>query len=202
MMAGSERTSRSALRNDYFLLRHGESQANCQQLIISSPESGIDSYGLSELGLAEVTERVRERQSELNRVTKICSSDFLRTRQTAEIAAGILRAPVEYSQLLRERFFGQWEGTCHANYQQVWQADAEDATHQRWNVESVRTVAERMKELIEHLEATSASESYLLVSHGDPLQILMTSYCGRDLREHRQLNPIGTAEIRLLGDAI
>jgi len=36
-----------SLKNIYYIMRHGESEANTRGLIISSPERGTSSYGLT-----------------------------------------------------------------------------------------------------------------------------------------------------------
>ena len=56
--------------------------------------------------------------------TVICSSDFSRARQTAEIVRAHLGTPeVVIAEALRERCFGDWEGSATGNYARVWAAD-------------------------------------------------------------------------------
>jgi probable phosphoglycerate mutase len=52
--------------------------------------------------------------------------------------------------------------------------------------------------LLRQIESRVQGDSLMLVSHGDPLQILMTAAVGRALTRHRQMTPIGTGEIRVL----
>ena len=187
-----------ALRNIFLVLRHGHSVANQQGLIVSDPEVGIDDFGLSGRGNDEVRSIAEEEIGQLRDVSRIYASDFLRSRQTAAIVSEVLGVPVEYSPMLRERRFGDWEGTSNENYRRVWARDAEDASHSQWNVESVAAVAERMTDLVTEIEQRGGSEKYLLVSHGDPLQILIAAAEGIDLRLHREIDPLETAELRRL----
>ena len=99
---------------------------------------------------------------------------------------------------LRERYFGQWDGQSAENYEVVWSADAEDPTHEKWRVESVSVVARRMSQFVQTVDQSSIDQTYLIVSHGDPLQILTTAVRGRDLRLHRQFDPFETADLKPL----
>ncbi len=186
------------LRNRYLVLRHGRSLANEQSLIVSSPRLGLNQFGLSDVGRQQVKASLRERLQMLESVQQIYTSDFLRARETAEIAADFLGVGLELAAELRERDFGDWDGQSSTNYDLVWQADAKDPTHRNWNVESVTQVVDRCLRLITSLEQTTTDSTYLLVSHGDPLQILLTRVAGEDLRHHRKLRPLETAEIRSL----
>lgn len=80
------------LKNAYYILRHGQSLANIRDLIISHPENGIDDFGLSDAGREQVYGAFSRYPDakDLNRDTLIHSSDFLRARHTARIAAEVL----------------------------------------------------------------------------------------------------------------
>lgn len=186
------------LRNRYWVLRHGHSQANEQSLIVSFPEIGTKQFGLTEVGNAQVRSVVTNHARMLSSVSMIYASDFLRTKQTAELVADALGVEIEFSQELRERRFGTWEGTSNSNYEMVWQADAIDPTHQIGDVESVLQVATRMIQFVNAIDSHDADRTYLLVSHGDPLQILLTAAIGRPFNRHRRLKPLETAEVRAL----
>ena len=52
--------------------------------------------------------------------------------------------------------------------------------------------------MVADLEADHADETFLLVSHGDALQILLTAFAGLDASTHRDIEHLQTAEIRAL----
>ena len=111
------------LANRYHAMRHGESKANASGIIVSRIETdrGGD-FGLSELGRRQAEAAARD--CGLPAGTLICSSDFSRARQTAEIVRARLGAePVVVEAALRERCFGDLEGTATGNYARVWAAD-------------------------------------------------------------------------------
>ena len=194
----SRRIDCSQLRNHYFLIRHGQSEANALGRIASSPGTALTQFGLTQTGRDQIAASIGKHRSQLADVNQVFSSDFRRARETAEIAAALLDATVNESIALRERSFGTLDGQSDQKYPLVWSADAEDATHRQWEVESVATVADRMCGFVRKLDQSSEGRTYLIVSHGDPLQILITSALGRDLRQHRQIEPLSTAELRPL----
>lgn len=184
------------LNNTYFGMRHGESTANVDGLIISDPKTGLDNYGLTEIGKKQVVESV-EKHPELNRYAKIYCSDFKRAKETANIAQETLNASeVIIATELRERYFGELEGAHHKNYEKVFEHDVKDHEHTMYNVEPVSQVIERTTGLIQLLENTYTEETILLVSHGDPLHILFACFTGIHPTERFKFLNFKNAEIR------
>ena len=116
----------------------------------------------------------------------ICSSDFSRARQTAEIVRAHLGVPrVVIAEALRERCFGDWEGTPTANYARVWAADEASAGRGFDNhVEPATAVLDRVTAFIVELERQYSGRDILLVSHGDTLQILQAGFLRIDPSRH------------------
>jgi broad specificity phosphatase PhoE len=177
-------------------MRHGQSKANIQNIIISHPQNGVhQDYALSDLGREQALESAKK--SILTKNTIIYASDFSRARETAEIVRKELGAPkIHITEALRERHFGDWEKLDSANYHKVWEFDKIDADHNLHNVESVRSVLDRATALIATLERQYSGQDILLVSHGDTLQILQTGFQKLDPTGHRSLTHLETAEIR------
>ena len=94
------------LANRFSIMRHGQSKANARGIIVSRIENDRrGDYGLSELGRQQALAAARGCGLPGN--TVICSSDFSRARQTAEIVRAHLGAPeVVIAEALRERCFG------------------------------------------------------------------------------------------------
>ncbi|ANG64617.1 hypothetical protein A8C75_20490 [Marinobacterium aestuarii] len=195
--------------NSYYLMRHGQSEANVAGLIVSAPFIGTTAYGLTEEGERQVQASLAHFEGP--RPTRVISSDFLRARQTAVLAARYFELPSpELDVGLRERFFGGWEGQADSGYGQVWQQDeadtdgsldkaAEDAGSQgQGAVEPVSCVLQRGLDTLRALDTRHAGEVLLLVSHGDLVQILQTAFVGLAARAHRRVPHHQTAEIRSL----
>jgi broad specificity phosphatase PhoE len=185
------------LTNRFAMMRHGQSKANAGGIIVSRIETDrLGDYGLTELGRQQALAAARA--ADLPAETVICSSDFARARETAQIVRAHLRGPeVVIAEPLRERCFGDWEGTPVANYARVWTADEGGAGHDA-NVETATAVLDRTTALIADLERRYADRDILLVSHGDTLQILQAGFLRMAPSAHRRLPQLATAEIRPL----
>jgi len=192
-------------RNRYLLMRHGHSLANEAGLIISDPVKGVAGYGLSTEGHAQL--RTLIANWEYPEPDAVVHSDFLRTTETARYIAEHFNLGMMIDTGLRERYFGAYEGKDDLHYHEVWaldQASSSQAGNQNLNqrellqinqVETLDKVAQRLRSVIERLEAQYEGSTLLLVSHGDPLQILLTSLEQKPLGQHRQREPLLPASI-------
>jgi probable phosphoglycerate mutase len=193
------------LKNRYFAMRHGQSEANVAGIIVSDPQIGCNQFGLTALGQQQVIKSASN-TSKLNQDTLIISSDFLRAKNTAETTQKILNTlqPIQYSTALRERFFGELNGKNDSQYQMVWDIDQQNPDHQKFNVESANQVVSRVSALIMQLEQQyfdlhkNVGQKILLVAHGDVLQLLQTWFQNVPAAQHRSLPHLETAEIRCL----
>ena len=184
-------------RNRYLLMRHGHSQANQQGVIVSSPERGIENFGLSEYGEQQLAQLVADWQWPVP--TRVVHSDFLRTTQTAAHVAARFGLVPSVDTRLRERHFGELEGQGDDRYPRIWALDAEDAEHCHYQVEALSGVASRMQAVIAAWEQQVSGETILLVSHGDPLQILLTALANKPLTQHREQPALLPASVTQVG---
>jgi len=184
------------LRNSYSGMRHGESTANVENVIISCIDNDRrGDYGLTDLGRRQALTAATG--SFLSGDTVIRSSDFARAAQTARIVAAALGAvDVMVTEALRERCFGDWEGAASENYLTVWAADKTSPDHAEGHVEPASAVLARATAFITALERRYSGREILLVSHGDTLQILHAGFLGMNPGRHRELPPFERAEIR------
>lgn len=186
----------TALRNNYSGMRHGQSKANVQKVIVSCIDNDrAGDYGLTGLGREQAF--MAATGSALSSDTVICSSDFARAAQTAQIVSAALgAADVMVTQALRERCFGDWEGTASGNYAAVWAADKASPDHADHHVEPASAVLARATAFIIMCEQRYCGRDILLVSHGDTLQILQAGFSRMSPGEHRDLPYFEPAEIR------
>jgi probable phosphoglycerate mutase len=210
--------SLTTLRNDYVALRHGQSTANVAGIIASDPGTARSRYGLSPAGRrqaaqagADVVEAFRRRGGSANccEGVAILTSDLLRARETAEIVKTVClenlvpvhRNDVIIERRLRERGFGDWDGTSDSNYEQVWRDDAISSSHEVKGVESVDSVMRRATQAVREWDESLPRDGRRLVvctAHGDVLQILQTAFCKMDGTKHRELEHLETAKLRPL----
>jgi probable phosphoglycerate mutase len=193
------------LRNKYFAVRHGESEANVAHIISSNPDIGIKSHGLSSNGRVQVAENTKLfiQNNPLNSSYIIISSDFRRARETADILALNLndnKVIIQLDKRLRERFFGIYDNTSDENYNIIWKNDEENLIKNLNNqVESVENVRQRTTDLIKELEEKNENQIIFLVSHGDALQILQTAFERiSNANQQRYLKHLERAEFRPL----
>ena len=130
----------------------------------------------------------------------VVSSDFRRTRETAEILHACLqvKTPIQFEEALRERHVGPLDMTACQNYHKITELDKDDPAHTKYGNESVMSIVVRMSRLVKQLDEEYEDKILLLVSHMDPLQILMTTFLGISPSEHRSLPYLGNCNIREL----
>jgi broad specificity phosphatase PhoE len=185
-----------AVRNSYRGMRHGQSRANVKNVIVSCIDNDDPGdFGLTDLGRRQALAAAT--RSGLSGDTVICTSDFARAAQTARIVAAALGAgDVVVTPALRERCFGDWEGTAAGNYAIVWAADKDNPDHAPGHVEPASAVLSRAMTFIVALEERYSGRDILLVSHGDTLQILQAGFLRMNPGQHRDLPHFEPAEIR------
>ena len=221
--AGAERRdfyrSVPPLRHHYVALRHGQSLANVAGVISSDPKVACAEHGLSDKGWEQAPLAARTIAAEARWLgvdgVVVVTSDLRRARQTALavrshlIASGVNVLPADggviEDKALRERSFGELDGQSDDRYDDVWVEDARSATHEEYGVESVLSVRERARGVVDRMEADErlgvgggGQWLVVLVAHGDVLQILQTAFARVDPRRHRSLEHLKTATMRRL----
>ena len=147
-----------------YFIRHGLSEANKAGIWSGQSETPLSSEGRHQAKTAGIKAMGLE-------IDLIISSPLGRARQTAEIIANELSYPVDkirFSELLRERSWGDLEGTPHGN------ADSIEDLDSVANIETSEQLIKRADKALKYLESLPA-EHILVVSHGT---------LGRALRHH------------------
>lgn len=185
------------LQNRYLGMRHSISAPNVRKIIVSRPENALR----HEFGLTDDGRTLIERSPSVPKLiladTEIVTSDLSRARETAEIVAGMVGIErMLLTELLRERDFGELEFQSNERYRDVWELDEQDPDHHAFGVESANDVLRRSTALILDLERLFRGKTFLLVAHGDVLQILQTGFEKIPASRHRSLKHMENAEIR------
>jgi broad specificity phosphatase PhoE len=183
-------------------LRHGESTANVEGVIVSvlGPRA-LTEVGLTARGREQAREAARHAADQgLGADTVVLTSDFARARQTAEeFAAGLGAAPPRLEERLRERSFGTHDEGPASAYEHIWAIDRDRGLHEG-EVEQVDAVAARVLAVLREADELAAEAPVVLVAHGDVLQIALALGEGADPHDHRDVPHLGNAELRRLGD--
>jgi broad specificity phosphatase PhoE len=165
------------------LVRHGETDWNRDHRWQGHSDTPLNDSGRRQaLELAET----------LDPPDRIYASDLLRARETAEILAARLGAPVVLDVRLRERGFGAWEGLTTPEIEERFAAD-----HARWRVgegagaadaEAFEAFAERIGAFLDEVLERHAEEEVLVVAHGGTIRVIHALASGLDyVRDHRSI---------------
>lgn len=191
-----------ALRNRVIIFCHGESEANAKGIIISSVTNGLPHFGLTQKGneqIQQAAEEARDKQL-LDRDTIFIASPFLRTVESAKVAAAV--AGVKHITLdpgVRERFFGPAaEETSNENYQLFWAADRDNPSHTLYGSESLLSVQQRSSGAIVRADALYTDRTIAIFTHGDVEQTLYMSANNLPLTLHRDYPTLEPGKYREL----
>ncbi len=162
-----------AKRNRFLFLRHGEAAHSVEGRI----NSQLPGTSLTARGKEAITSLTTDLQEQ--GITKIVSSPYARTKETAEIIGQALGLAVDSDDRLVEMDFAAF----HNQPVQAWRASV-PKTADRWERgapggETWRQVRRRMLEAIGELNSRYAGETILVVSHGDPLYVLYLTLAGK-----------------------
>ena len=183
------------LKNQYYMLRHGQSTANIAEIISSSRSLAYsEKHGLTAFGYEQGKDSanelldILEKEGASGQKVVFVSSPFARAKQTAEACLdGLMgsdenKARIETMGLavddnialdhgLMERYFGRLDADRIYTYAYVWPMDRIDVTHTAFDVESVAAVCTRLSQVVDRCEKEYDNAHIVWVSHADVLQI-------------------------------
>ncbi len=180
-------------------MRHGESLANREGILLSDPALGVPGYGLTSEGREQVSCSIRAAARLFAQPTAllIVSSDFLRAKETAQIARAELRCSreIEFTELLRERSFGPYSSLKVSEYKVIADGPQGKELLLAAGVETPSAMRDRGIVVLQRLEACYQGQEVLLVGHGDPLQVLRVVFLGMPPESFREIPYMRNAEI-------
>ncbi len=168
--------ARVGSRNKFFLMRHGGAIHNVKNVLSSDPEYP---HTLTEEGKGEVKKAAENLKSE--KIDAIYVSDFVRTKETAEIVASILGIPndqIFYDARLREMSFGDLNGKSTEETWKFFSSDEERFEKAYPHGESFSDVRQRVGEFLHEINKKHEKETILVISHEVPLWLLESSGLG------------------------
>lgn len=165
-----ELTDRLAARNRYIFVRHGQSTNNVTR-VLNTEVGNKDQHPLTTTGKKQSLEGAKKIAHE--KVDAIYSSQFIRSKQTAETYAQALGLKVTEDERINEYHIGP-----------VFEGKTIDAFHQDFGDRSLRVnnapeggetwrmLRTRMFHFLHELDATSTGKTYLIVTHADPILVV------------------------------
>lgn len=190
------------LKNHYWALRHGTSEANQLGIIACSPFGIGQKFGLIEDG-RQIVRRTLEQALVKYPQLKNCIfyvSPLKRTVETSDEASLILQPKeIHIVSELRERDFSKYDGQSAKFYPEFWKVDQQDPHEHPYDGESAWEVRNRVVSLIHQIETQHRNQQILLISHGDPLQIVEAAFKNINPSLHREaIQHLNPGELRKL----
>ncbi len=168
-------------QNKYFFMRHGESESNASnvvQTIIDNPNA------LTETGKEQVKQAVKQLREA--GITRIITSPFERTVETAKLLQEELELPNEAVQLderLREIAIPELEGESNTKYRELVQTGKDWSQAKTANGESWSDVRNRVGDFLYDINTQYENETLLIVGHNAPLRMVSAITNGDKLTE-------------------
>jgi len=188
------------MKNTYFLLRHGETiyQKRKRKIIYPFPDS--PKICLTREAKKEI-QKVAQKLKKIG-IDLIYSSDYFRTKQTAEIVAKVLHKKIIFDKRLRDINLGIYHGSPKEVFYKEFPLISPSRFFQRPpKGESWAECQKRIYSFWQELEKKHKRKKILIVGHGDPLWLLEGKIKGwgpRDFIKNAKKGFIQPGELRKL----
>ncbi|MDO8521545.1 MAG: class I tRNA ligase family protein [bacterium] len=201
----SELRAKTASGNEYFVMRHGESETNTQNIVSYKVE---DEFHLTERGRAMVKAtalKLKDKGVEL-----VIASPVLRTKETTGIVAEVLALPTEsviYDARIAEVNSGDFSGHPVEKYRAYFTSTLEKFTKSPPNGETLEAMKTRLGEFLYDVDRRYKNKKILIVTHEYDAWLLDAASHGTTNEEATMLRAeggddyIGFAEVRPLAFA-
>lgn len=171
---------------ELIIVRHGETQENVKQISQGHQPGKLTNQGRRQA--RRVGQRLKNKKIDF-----IYSSDLKRTKDTLQEILKFHDSPVIYTQLLRERGKGIFEGRPTAEYAEAREKSGQSKLEFRApGGENYYDLLLRIKKFWKMIKKNhKADETVLICSHGMTISTLFTFLCGdfeKELFDHRFFN--------------
>jgi len=149
--------------NTYYIIRHGESEANAHNIVSHKPE---DNYPLTERGRTQVSAAAVKLKSK--GIDLIIASPVMRTKETAAIIAetvGIDAKDIIYDARIAEVNTGDFNGRPIEEYRTYFTDTLEKFTKRSPNGETLLEMKSRVAEFLYETDAKYHGKTILFVTH-------------------------------------
>lgn len=173
----------------FYIIRHGQTEWNVLQKI----QGHLDSP-LTEPGKQEAKQTAKKLKDV--HFDAVFSSDLLRSKHTAEIIALEKKLEVMTTKALRERTFGEYDGSVSKEYTEKTKHLLEEykrlSVEERWKFkfakgyESDEKLVTRFMTFIREVAVAYQGKTVLIVTHGGNLRTFLTKL---GYAEHGKLTP-------------
>ncbi len=159
------------LNNNYFLLRHGQTIYQKENRGMNYEPDSPQKLEITEEGKEMIKKSAEELKDK--KIDLIFASPFLRTRQSAEIAANILGIDtVNYDERLIDLNVGEFAGKTFEEYKNFFKSDREKFFKRPKGGDNWDDIISRFKSFLSEVEKKYKDKNILIVSHGDPVWLM------------------------------
>ncbi|WP_432572469.1 bifunctional RNase H/acid phosphatase [Kineococcus sp. SYSU DK005] len=186
---------------DLVLVRHASTALTEQRRLSGryGEDPELSGAGREEARRAAASEEVRG-------ADVVITSSMRRSRQTAEVIAERVGARVLVDPQWDETDFGDWDGCTAAEVVKRWPAEfaawSDDPAVAPPGGEALVAVERRVREAAAALRTRWAGRRVVLVTHGDPLRVLLREClgCGAHMQRRIRVDPASRTLLRLHPD--
>ena len=174
-----EKTLKSG--NQYWFMRHGESENNLLDTISCSLDSV---HGLTEKGKEQAKESALKLKEE--KIDIIISSPLKRTKETAVIVSEILGKKEEdiiFDERLREMMLLSRDGQSWSEYHKEFPNNEENFCHHEEGDESFYLLKKRVMDFLDEIENKYKDKKILFVTHGGLAWLAGVGSLGLNVKE-------------------
>lgn len=169
-----------------YLVRHGQTEENATGII-----QGWNPGKLTPLGI-EQAERLAQRLKAI-RFDAIYSSDSARAANTAQIITRFHDTPIQFTEQLRERHMGIFQGRQFEEFNQAqMQSGLGDTNFKPEGGESLDELRHRATSFVQSLREPHLRQTILLVAHGRWNTMLLGAALGASVEESLLLKQTNT----------
>jgi len=164
------------------LVRHALTDWNEEGRLMGRIDVGLNSRGRAQV--SHLARSLRQLP-----IARVLSSPQQRAQETAAPIAEALVLSVETEPGIDEVWLGRWQGKRlnELRGDPDLESYLQDPMHESDAIESPLKVQERMVRVAERLREESDGQTLVLVSHGDPLRLLLAHYLSLELANYRRL---------------
>jgi len=172
-----------------YLIRHGQTDWNVDCRVMGREDVPLNQVGQKQAN--ELDHLMKDFE-----IHEIYSSPQLRAKQTAEKLAQRRKLSIETEPALAEVDYRNWVGKTFDELQkdpayQTYHNDPEIEKHEAF--ESVKEVKKRTSIFVEQLVKKNPDGRFALVSHADPIRIMLNHMMAQPLREFRRFRVANAA---------
>lgn len=169
-----------------YFVRHGQTDFPLDRIYCDDKEDPpLNEAGLRQARAAALYFRTRD-------VDAIYASPAMRTTQTAKEIASVVSRPISYSEKLRERRFGIWDGLYFDEIEKgfpekflEWKKDQVNFAPE--GGETIPQLSARLNEVLAEVIKSHQGQSVVIVTHVGPIRVAVTEAFEMPLHQFRQI---------------